>query len=50
MVVCLVPLNGEEVPIQAEGVLVVAVEEASLLFLDAIGEVLRVGVDIDRVS
>ena len=69
IVVCLVPLNGEEeVPIQAEGVLggawevgksqmgtfqdpmVVAVEETTLLFLEALealGVVLRARVDID---
>ena len=50
MVVCLVPLNGsEEVSIQAEGVLVV-VEEATLLFQDALGMVLRARVDIDQLA
>ena len=46
----MVPLNGkEEVPIQTEGVLVV-VEEATLLFQDALGMVLRAQVDIDQVA
>ena len=50
MVVYLVPLNGkEEVPIQAEGVLVVA-EEATMLFLEDLGMVLRARVDIDQVA
>ena len=50
MVVCLVPLNGkEEVPIQAEVVLAVA-EEATLLFLEVLGMVLRARVDIDQVA
>ena len=50
MVVCSVPLNGkEEVPIQAEVVLAVA-EEATLLFLEALGMVLRARVDIDQVA
>ena len=46
----MVPLNGkEEVPIQAEVVLAVA-EEATLLFLEALGMVLRARVDIDQVA
>ena len=46
----MVPLNEkEEVPIQAEGVLVVA-EEATLLFQEALGMVLRARVDIDQVA
>ena len=41
MSVCLVPLNGkEEVPIQAEGVLVVA-KKTTLLFLEVLRMVLR---------